>query len=84
MNMTMARLESGGGHCIYQPSDNITANGRDQIHRTTQHLLEQGVVDTPLVIQIPHTYVNRPLQKVGEVVVLLTIEYIVHQHCWKA
>ena len=64
------------GWPLYQLSDNI-ANGRDEVHHVTQHLLEQGVVDTLLVVQIPHTYVNQPLQKVGEVV-LLTSECIVH------
>ena len=72
-NNCMSRI---WGWTLYQLSDNMAS--RDEVHRTTQHLLEQGVIDTPLVIQILHTYVNQLLQKVGEVV-LLTSERIVHQ-----
>ena len=57
------------GWPLYQLSDNITS-GRDEVHHMTQNLLEQGIIATPLVIQIPHTYVNQPLQNVGEVVIL--------------
>ena len=66
------------GWPLYQLSDNIT-NGRDEVHCMTQHLLEQGIVDTPLVIQIPHMYVNQPLQEIGEVLIL-TNKHMHHVH----
>ena len=43
------------------------------------HVFHPVVIDTPLVIQIPHTYVNQPLQNVGEVVIL-TNKCMHHAH----